>query len=572
MTIGENLTAGNITARNNLTSNNFTTNNFTLGNGNVTGNLTTNTLNVTGQSILSGVTNNGNLNSTGNTTLGGAGSTTNITGVTNINGVLNVTNATVIGLNIPPNSINLSRISGDQGPLFGSNGVSGTTSAFSANPGTGAVTTYKGNSIQTVAANTTIGNRLAGAQYQTLVSGNELIDGNLYVNGDAAIVGTHSVTSTVDASKNLASSKLAGATTGVIGQTGITTTAPVTDVVTGTTATESVASTTLTNGLGKTNGLQVFEDRTRLTGGGGTAGAPSSSVTLNSNGATILGGSPGTLASNGATGITPTNPGASTGSGGITVLSTPATVAPGTTIGDRLNGVTYQDKINGNTLVDGNLYVNGDTNFVGKTGATSTVIGDPGTSKIGPAGVSGQTGVTTSAPVTDIVKGTTATEAVASTTLTNGAGKTNGLQVFEDRTNLTGGGQQPSSLTLNDNGATFSSPSGAPTKVTGVADGTTKYDAVNFGQLQALSNNMDGIANRAYSGIAQSAAMNSIPTGMAGHHYGIGIGSGFYSGQQAIAFGGNADVGEHLKIKAAVANGFGSSSAMTANVGAGFSW
>ncbi len=83
---------------------------------------------------------------------------------------------------------------------------------------------------------------------------------------------------------------------------------------------------------------------------------------------------------------------------------------------------------------------------------------------------------------------------------------------------------------------------------------------------------MDGIANRAYSGIAQSAAMNSIPTGMAGHHYGIGIGSGFYSGQQAIAFGGNADVGEHLKIKAAVANGFGSSSAMTANVGAGFSW
>jgi hypothetical protein len=260
------------------------------------------------------------------------------------------------------------------------------------------------------------------------------------------------------------------------------------------------------------------------------------------------------------------------GAGGITALSSPATVAPNTTIGNQLAGVTYQDKLNGNALVDGNLYVNGNTQFVGNTGVTSTVVGAPGTSKLGPNGVTGQTGVTTNTPVTDMATGNTATEAVASTTLTNGLGKTNGLQVFEDRTVISGGASQPTTLTMNNNGATFAGPNGAPAKVTGVANGTSQYDAVNYGQLQALSGNMDNIAQKAYSGIAQAAAMSAIPTTMAGHHYGIGIGSGFYAGQQSIAFGGTADVGEYVKVKAAFANGFGSSNTMTANVGAGFSW
>ncbi|MDD1615230.1 MAG: YadA domain-containing protein, partial [Methylococcaceae bacterium NSP1-2] len=551
------------------------TNLTSLGNstlGNVTaGNITATTLNVTGQTILSGLNNTGPLNNIGNLT--NTGNTT-LTGTTNINGVLNMSNATVIGLNIDPGSLAADRILGDPTAPLSSNGVTGTNDVVN---GTGGVITYKQGLTKTIAANTTIGDRLAGAQYQTQVAGNEFIDGNLYVNGDTAFVGTHSATSTVDASSNLASSQLAGKTTGVIGQTGITTTAPVTDLVTNTTKVESVASTTLTNGVGTTNGLQVFEDRTRLTGGGETAGAPSSSITLNSTGTTLLGGAPGTLASNGVTGITATNPGASTGSGGIEVLSTPATVAPNTTIGDRLNGVTYQDKVSGNTLVDGNLYVNGDTAFVGKTGATSTVVGDLGTSKLegATAGVTGQTGVVVKgAPVVDPVTGAVAPapESVASTTLTNGLGQTNGLKVYEDRTELSGGTQQPAKLTMNDNGATFSNSTGGPAKVTGVADGTTKYDAVNYGQLQDLSGDMNNIAERAYSGISQASAMAAIPAPMAGHHYSVGMGSGFYAGQQAIAFGGKADVGEHIRLSAAMGSGFGSTSQMSANAGAGFSW
>jgi autotransporter adhesin len=144
--------------------------------------------------------------------------------------------------------------------------------------------------------------------------------------------------------------------------------------------------------------------------------------------------------------------------------------------------------------------------------------------------------------------------------------------VFEDRTELTGGTQQPAKLTMNDNGATFSTSTGAPAKVTGVADGTTRFDAVNFGQLQALSSDVNNLAESAYSGISQASAMASIPAPMAGHHYSVGMGSGFYAGQQAIAFGGKADVGEHIRLSAAMGTGLGSTSQMAANAGAGFSW
>ena len=598
--IGENLTAGNITARNNLTGNNFSANNVTLGSGNVTGNLTvgnltsrndiiaqnnvsgingnftnvhSNNLTVTGQTIMSGLNNTGPLNNTGN--LSNAGQTTltgnnTFTGNTTVNGLLNLTNATVVGLNWP-NAANVSRISGDQVTPFATNAMTGTNTAFETTGRTGAVTTYSGNSIQTVAANTTIGNRLQGAQYQNLVNGNQYIDGNVFVNGDTTIVGRNSATMEV-VGKN-GTSKLAGATQGVTGLVGITTNTPVTDIETGKTTTEAVASLTLTNGLGHTHGVQVFEDRVVIKGG-----TASNQLVLTDNTIGLEGGS--TIASNGVTGITKTSPGASVGSGAFSVATAPVTVAPNTTIGNRLNGVTYQDKLNGNTLIDGNLYVNGDTAFVSKNYGTSTVIGDIDSSKLqnATAGVTGQTGVVTKGtPVVDPVRGTivAAPESVAYTTLTNGVGTTNGLKVYEDRTELTGGSSnsQQTTLVMNNDGAKFSNTStGAPTKVTGVADGTSQYDAVNYGQLRALQNNMDNGLQSAYSGIAQSTAMGAVPSPMAGHHYAVGVGTGFYAGQQAIAFGGKADVGEHVRVSAAFGSGFGSTSQMAANAGVGFSW
>ncbi|MFI3198515.1 MAG: YadA-like family protein, partial [Methylococcaceae bacterium] len=79
-------------------------------------------------------------------------------------------------------------------------------------------------------------------------------------------------------------------------------------------------------------------------------------------------------------------------------------------------------------------------------------------------------------------------------------------------------------------------------------------------------------ANRAYSGIAQIAAMAAIPAPAAGKNYSIGMGGGFYAGQQAIAFGGKATIAENFSVGASFGTGFGSTSSMAASVGAGYSF
>lgn len=222
------------------------------------------------------------------------------------------------------------------------------------------------------------------------------------------------------------------------------------------------------------------------------------------------------------------------------------------------------------------MYINGTLDYVSSNSATTTVTGAAGTSNLVAGG-------TTSAGTQIVAKGTETTHAVvnnfgeitmsngvatgssAALTMTNGLGNTHGIVITEDRTVISGG-TRSSSMTLNDNGATFSNAAtGLPIQVHGVADGTNPYDAVNKRQL-------DKVATRAYSGIAQIAAMQAVPAPIAGKNYSIGMGGGFYAGQQAIAFGGKAIVGENVSVGASVATGFGNTSDMAASVGAGFSW
>jgi autotransporter adhesin len=140
-------------------------------------------------------------------------------------------------------------------------------------------------------------------------------------------------------------------------------------------------------------------------------------------------------------------------------------------------------------------------------------------------------------------------------------------------------------MLFDNSGATLSNNAnnGAPVQLHGIANGTSANDAVNFSQLNQvntqlnsridqLDTKVDKNATRAFSGIAQIAAMQAIPAPIAGKNYSIGMGGGFYAGQQAMAFGGKANVGEHLNVSASVANGFGSNKDMAASVGAGFSW
>ncbi|HWR01730.1 MAG TPA: YadA C-terminal domain-containing protein, partial [Chlorobaculum sp.] len=117
-------------------------------------------------------------------------------------------------------------------------------------------------------------------------------------------------------------------------------------------------------------------------------------------------------------------------------------------------------------------------------------------------------------------------------------------------------------LTVNNTGVHLDN-NGNPVPLTGVADGVNNYDAVNVEQLNRVS-------KKAYSGIAQVAAMATIPAPMPGHQYSIGMGAGTYGGQQAFAIGGKAIVTDNVTLGASF--GVGSGSPTAAAVGASFSW
>ena len=142
--------------------------------------------------------------------------------------------------------------------------------------------------------------------------------------------------------------------------------------------------------------------------------------------------------------------------------------------------------------------------------------------------------------------------------VTNGLGNTHGFVVDEDSATISGG-TRSSSLTLNDNGATFSnSASGAPIQVHGVADGTSDFDAVNVRQFAGA--------------VASVAAMASIPGVDTNKTASFGVGYGNYMGKSALAMGGSMRISDNGVIKANLATNTGGRSKVTVGVGAGWSW
>ncbi|MBR2575379.1 MAG: YadA-like family protein [Loktanella sp.] len=156
------------------------------------------------------------------------------------------------------------------------------------------------------------------------------------------------------------------------------------------------------------------------------------------------------------------------------------------------------------------------TNTVsGRSGGVSgsTVIANNGSDRW----VADANGKLTKVTSDDETSGTTAAMVV-----TNSAGNTHGLVVQEAKTTISGG-TNSSSMTLSDNGATFSdSATGQPIQVHGVADGTADFDAVNVRQL--------------YSGLAAVLAA-SPEINLAPGKTGMGIGVGGYGGFEAIGVG-----------------------------------
>jgi hypothetical protein len=86
---------------------------------------------------------------------------------------------------------------------------------------------------------------------------------------------------------------------------------------------------------------------------------------------------------------------------------------------------------------------------------------------------------------------------------------------------------------------------GLTRRVTNVAPGVDGTDAVNVDQLE-------GMMEKAYQGIAAVAALSSIPEPMPGKNYSIGVGVGHYEGENAVALGFKANVTEEIRFSAAV--------------------
>lgn len=66
--------------------------------------------------------------------------------------------------------------------------------------------------------------------------------------------------------------------------------------------------------------------------------------------------------------------------------------------------------------------------------------------------------------------------------------------------------------------------------------------------------------------------MQAAPAPIAGKHLSLGIGTGFYGGQQAMAFGAKGIIGNNISVGASMATGFGSNSDMDMSAGVGFSF
>ncbi len=145
------------------------------------------------------------------------------------------------------------------------------------------------------------------------------------------------------------------------------------------------------------------------------------------------------------------------------------------------------------------------------------------------------------------------------------------------------GATSSGNVTVNDSGVRLSN-NGSAARLRGVADGVDPNDAVNVSQLDSriagvgefaseeLYKEIYKVTTKAYSGIAQIAAMSAIPAPPPDRCYSLGVGVGTFAGERAIAIGTRATVSDNVMFSASVGKGFSKGSASAAAMGASFSW
>ena len=343
----------------------------------------------------------------------------------------------------------------------------------------------------------------------------------------------------------------AGATNAINGDTDITGTLDVTGTTNINTTGDADTSIGNTTGIVGITGSQV--DINTAAG----AGATNIGSANNTSAVTIASGSASLVTENGNNTLTVGDGGTNTISAmgtGKNVISSKTTnemsAAESNTIRAG-SGSNYNDITINNTGAAEGVIVNaiGMTNGVVMNGG---VAGQPGNATMVLSGTkaaltaSTGTGLDINGATTTLSGGST-TASASKVTLGDNEARVmtyggNGMWANATSAGLTGGG---TSLTMNSSGATFSNASGGPVKVTGVANGTSKYDAVNYGQLQ----DVERLASR---GIASVTAMTNIPQVEQGKTFSVGAGIGSYNGYQALAIGASGRITEDLIFKASV--------------------
>lgn len=509
---------------------------------NTSGTATTNigavggTTNVVGTTSVTGATNI-NTSGTATTYIGTAGGATNVGSLASTNTILGTTNVT------GATNINTSGAAATQIGGAGTSAVtvtSGSSSVTTSNTGVSVVgsdsnsltATNGSNTIQAYTGNTlatTTGNNVINALG---VNGRNDLTANLTTGVNNIEAKYNNIGVTTAASINKIGNANVGTTVSSYGGTGYS-------VLNNSSATFGTNAA-----LNNTTGGMVQTDATT---------------------ASIRASNSGTLATNGSNGSMVVGAG-----GGYTAYATAQSTGTGS-IGGVVDNKSYTNKISGNTYIDGNVYINGtldyvssnsaNTSVIGATAATSVLAGATQATTAGTAivlkGSSGtQTVVDANGKLTNVTG--LATESTASLTLTNGVGNTHGLVVTETKSTLSGG-VNSSSLTLSDNGATFSdSATGSPVQVHGVNDGTSDFDAVNIRQFAGA--------------IASVTAMANIPQVDQDKTYAVGVGLGSFMGKTALAAGVTYRFTRNGVLKGSISSAMSSSNTTTVGLGAAWSY
>jgi len=452
------------------------------------------------------------------------------------------------------------------------------------------------------------------------VSGTSTLNGNLDANGSTNVIGTTGAANTLTgATNNITSttSSILGVSSGAT----VTTTSTQASVLVadgrGLTVNDSTNVTTLTGGA-TTSTLTLQDNQVSLLTSDGhgltvndttnvttlSGGTNSSTLTLGDDQATL---GVGTATTSEITVLDATNNGTTTAvtiggtsnssnqllataSGGTNTITANATDGTNTlsaatnviTSGDGSGGTNsitvtetqtgtvgvntfeYGTEVDGGMLIDGDLGVNGNIYTLNDTANATVNVGNNGLSITGSENtVSLQ--ADNDALDTNARANLSMAPTSASLTVNTDSGVSHGVTISQTDTVISGG-TNSTSLTLDDTGATFQNDdTGGPAKVTGVANGTDDYDAVNMRQYRKLENRVD----KAYSGIASVAALSAIPAPLAGKDTSVGIGYGNFEGCNAIAVGTKALIGKNNDVTLTAGIGYCEN---TTAISAGIGW